>query len=464
MKLMPFNFDKFEDDKYLVSNLAGFHEVISDEELIDLSTAGTVKCNETLARLQSGLFVSPSSSEQAVTAALASGFSKKLIQELSFKPIFMIVPTLRCDHSCSYCQVSRASIEAQGYDLDEAHIPTIIDIIKRLSSGPYKLEIQGGEPLVRFDLVQKIYAEAEKTLNVSNFEFVITTSLSLLSDEIIQWAKNKNVHFSTSLDGESYIHNENRIISSSNSYELATKWIERIIDQLGFDRVSTVTTVTRSLLNHPDSILKAHDRLGLHDIFVRPISPYGFAKKQKKLDYSINEYMSFYKKLFKEISDYNDQGVPFREYSATVHVSRILNPRYSSYADLKSPSGLLLNCILFNYDGQIYGSDEMRMLQRVIKGADFSMGSVDAPNILTSLTASLIDQSFNFVHPGCSDCAYQPFCGSDPCQNISAQGESVGNKSLSTFCKYHMEMFRFIFSKIYSDNQARSLLSRWSDA
>ena len=33
----------------------------------------------------------------------------------------ILVPTLRCNLACSYCQVSRASIAAKGYDWSQRH-------------------------------------------------------------------------------------------------------------------------------------------------------------------------------------------------------------------------------------------------------------------------------------------------------------------------------------------------------
>ena len=41
---------------------------------------------------------------------------KSTPQELNY---FIIVPTLRCNLACSYCQVSRAHEGAQGFDWDE---------------------------------------------------------------------------------------------------------------------------------------------------------------------------------------------------------------------------------------------------------------------------------------------------------------------------------------------------------
>ena len=85
------------------------------------------------------------------------------------------------------------------------------------------------------------------------------------------------------------------------------------------------------------------------------------------------------------------------------------------------PSGVVLNCILFNYDGKVYGSDESRMLQKVNPEADFSAGEFASLSFSSNeYYRSALSSSFNFAMPGCDTCAYQPFCGADPCQNIES--------------------------------------------
>lgn len=464
MKIQPFNFETFTDGSSFLSNDAGFHSFLEKNQLISLIDTGTTGHPEIDKQLESKLFISSEDLVDLTSAAIGSAMGKSLMQQLSFRPIFMVVPTLRCDHSCRYCQVSRASITAKDFDLDESFIPHIIDSIKLLSTPPYKIEIQGGEPLLRFDLIKLIYEQAESILFPDTFEMVIASSLSLLDEEMLEWAKPKKVIFSTSLDGDQLVHDRNRILSTNSSYLLASEAIKRIQRTLGPNRVSTVTTVTDALLDNPDSILKAHLELGLNDLFIRPISPYGFAKnKSSPVSYSMTKYLSFYEKLLVSIEKYNKEGASFVEHSAAIHLKRVFNPGFSHYADLKSPSGVILNCILFNYDGKVYGSDESRMLQKVFKDVNFSAGPIEKPEFVKSdYYRTVIAQSFNFNQPGCDTCAFQPFCGSDPCQNISMQGEPVGDKSLSTFCQYHKGMFRLLLNHISSNNSIGNMLNRWS--
>lgn len=459
MTILPFNFERISEHNVFISNLAGYSLTIKNEHLHELISLGETSDEEVNKNLVSKFFIS----EDIVLTEkiLASAFGKKLQNEMHFSPIFMIVPTLRCDHTCKYCQVSRASLTAGQYDLDENLIPNIISHIKKLSSKPYKIEIQGGEPLLRFDLIQKIYQEAADKLGEDNIEFIITSSLSLLSDEMIFWSKEKPIFYSVSLDGTELIHNKNRVLPKGNSYQLVVKNIKKLQNAIGKSRVATVTTVTKALLDDPMALLLAHREVEIFDMFIRPISPYGFAKG--KNDYTIEEYLDFYEKLLNLIIHFNDEGIPFVEHSAAIHIKRLRNPNFCGYADLKSPSGLIFNSLLFNYDGKLYGSDESRMLQKVFPDINFSIGDIESLSFTQNpIYHQILSNSLNMLQIGCEKCAFQPFCGSDPCQNISLFGEPVGDKSLSRFCSYHKGMFKLLVRKIEEPTASAKMIKGWS--
>src|SRR5690349_2508946 len=56
----------------------------------------------------------------------------------------ILVPTLRCNLSCSYCQVSRAALDARGYDWSDETLGEVLKFIDELPSPRIKIEFQGG--------------------------------------------------------------------------------------------------------------------------------------------------------------------------------------------------------------------------------------------------------------------------------------------------------------------------------
>ena len=68
----------------------------------------------------------------------------------------IVIPTLRCDLSCSYCQVSRAPLNAAGYDWTDERLAQFERFVSTSDSDHLKLEFQGGEPTLRPDLLNDI--------------------------------------------------------------------------------------------------------------------------------------------------------------------------------------------------------------------------------------------------------------------------------------------------------------------
>lgn len=118
-------------------------------------------------------------------------------------PLHIFVVTLRCEHSCPYCQVSRRSADRDLYDMSFETALRGLDVAFSAPAPAIKIEFQGGEPLLKFDLIRTIVPIAKARASATNraVAFVITTNLALLTDEVLDFCKAHKIHVSTSLDG-----------------------------------------------------------------------------------------------------------------------------------------------------------------------------------------------------------------------------------------------------------------------
>ena len=55
----------------------------------------------------------------------------------------MIIPTLRCDLKCSYCQVSRVDQNLDGYDWSQETLKNFYSFVEKYGSNNIKIEFQG---------------------------------------------------------------------------------------------------------------------------------------------------------------------------------------------------------------------------------------------------------------------------------------------------------------------------------
>jgi His-Xaa-Ser system radical SAM maturase HxsB len=333
-----------------------------------------------------------------------------------------------------------------------------LELMFRSPAAGYTLEFQGGEPLLNFDLIRYAVPKAKeraakdgKILNI-----VITTNLALATDEILGFCRDEGIDISTSLDGPAFVHNANRPRPGGNSHEVTLKGIERARAILGHEHVAALMTTTRLSLNHPIEIIDEYVRLGFKSIFLRPISPYGFAvRTQARTGYEVGAFLNFYKTGLDYIIKLNRQGVEISEAFAKILLTKILTPFPTRFVDLQSPAGAGISVAVYNYDGDVYASDESRMLAEM-GDKRFRLGNVHDDGYQSIFGSeemvSLVESSIVESIPGCSDCAFQVFCGGDPVFHYATQGDQMGHRPTSSFCKRNMEIIQHLFSLLAEDD------------
>src|SRR3546814_5409639 len=126
--------------------------------------------------------------------------------------------------------------------------------------------------------------------------FVTTTNLALIDDDILGFCKDHGILLSTSLDGPADLHNANRPRRGNNSHELAVDGIRHARQILGENKVAALMTTTKASLGRVEDIVDEYRGNGLQELYLRPLSPYGFAVKTKWFKaYDISEWLTFYR-------------------------------------------------------------------------------------------------------------------------------------------------------------------------
>ncbi|HSS77990.1 MAG TPA: His-Xaa-Ser system radical SAM maturase HxsB [Thermoanaerobaculia bacterium] len=386
-----------------------------------------------------------------------------------FAKLHLFVVTLRCDHSCHYCQVSRVSTSRSKYDMTRETARRAVDLMFRSPSPALKIEFQGGESLLNFDVIRHVleYSQERNVLEGRDLEYVVATNLVPLTDEILEFLRAHSILLSTSLDGPELIHNSNRPRKGNDSHAITIRNLARAREALGHDRVSAVMTTTKLSLGHPREIVDEYVRQGFGSIFLRSISPYGYAVRTgEALRYETSEFLSFYKAALQRIIEVNREGRDLVEVYAQILLTKMLTPFPSFYVDLQSPAGAGIGAVAYNYDGEIYASDEARMLAEM-GDKTFRLGNVHEntyEDVFGGETVrALAADSVLEALPGCADCAFLPYCGADPIFNHRTQGDVIGHRPTSAFCSKNMGILRHLFGLIREgDPFIKDLFTRWA--
>jgi His-Xaa-Ser system radical SAM maturase HxsB len=463
--LLPARFTRLEDRKYIVTNLVGEWIEIDRDDVEKYISHKLEPHSNVYNDLKSKHLLMDQGSSIALDM-LALKWRTKLSRLSDFTGLHMFVASLRCEHSCPYCQVSRQSEDRDLYDMSETTADAALDLVFRSPAPAIKIEFQGGEPLLNFEII-KYVVEKAKDINVlerRNLAFVVATNLAVIDDDMLSYFREHDVLISTSLDGPADLHNANRPRPGKDSYERAVDGIERVRLALGRDRVSALMTTTEASLDRSRDIIDEYLRLGFDTIFLRPLSPYGFAVKTKWYGaYNAERWLKFYFEGLDYIVELNKQGNFFVEQYAATILAKMLTPFEPGYVDLMSPAGIGIGAVVYNYDGDVYASDEGRMLAEMGK-PKFKLGNVLENTyeeiFLSDALLDPLEDSYADSVPMCHDCAFQPFCGSDPVFHYATQGDTVGHKPTSEFCMRNMAIFKRLISMM-RDPEIKRIFMGW---
>lgn len=384
--------------------------------------------------------------------------------------LHIVVVTLRCNHKCLYCHASAGPEKNKDLDMSIDLAKDVVDAIFKSNNPNLNIEFQGGEPLLNWEVVKFIveYGREKEKIDKKNVQLSLVSNFSLMDDKKLNFLLKNKVSLSTSLDGPDIIHNKNRLFLDGNSHENVTKWLKKAT-RLYKKNCETflpgaLTTITKYTLPHHKELIDEYMSLGLPNIYLRNLNPFGFARRTwQQIGYTSEEFIEFYKKSMEYIISLNLEGKKIREQLATTFLMKILTDRDPNHMDYRSPCGAGIGQVAYNYDGDVYTCDEGRMFGRV--GDDsFKMGNLrenshkeimESEVVKSMCLASCLD-----TIPGCNECAYKPYCGVCPVYNYSEQGNIFGQMPTNGRCKINKAIFDYLFEKM-QDEKVKKIFEEW---
>jgi His-Xaa-Ser system radical SAM maturase HxsB len=466
LQLLPLRFERLETDRFLVANIVGDLLLLTGEELKRVVALDITPGDGLYERAFEKLLIA-GKGQRAQLQLLALRLRSRMAFLREATALHLFVVTLRCDHSCPYCQVSRQSVDRERFDMSDEMALRAVDVALSAPASRIKIEFQGGEPLLNFGLIRKIVAVAQERAASRNkaVEFVIASNLALLNDDILEFCRENDILLSTSLDGPADLHNRNRPRPGGNSHALAVAGIRRSQEVLGRSHVSALMTTTEASLDRVEEIVDEYLALNLGGIFLRQLSPYGFAIKTKQFArYGERDWQAFYERGLRYIIEVNRRGHHFPEFYASLLLKRMLSDRPIGYVDLRSPAGIGLGALVYNYDGKVFASDEGRMLAEM-GDRTFELGDLRTDDyrslILSEKLIGLIGTTLSQCAPQCSSCAYEPHCGAEPVFHYATHGDAIGIKPLSEFCARQKFLVQLLFEILDRGGEDAAVLRRW---
>ena len=341
-----------------------------------------------------------------------------------------------------------------------------IDLALQSPNPSLAFEFQGGEPLLAFPVIRDMVCYAEAQSGKKKIDFTVVSNLSLLTDEMADFFQEHRVTVCTSLDGPAAIHEKNRRAPAvgMSSYEKMCAGLQKLHERGIFP--GAVETTTRYTLAHARELIAEYVRQGMQTIFLRPLTPLGFARSDwQAVGYTVDEFLTFYRRALDEIFRLNREGVLLREQHAVFFLRKILQGRADNYMELRSPCGAGFGQLAYYYNGDVYTCDEGRMVAEAGDPA-FRLGNVYRDTYASLMrsdtcraaSAASVLESL----PGCCDCAYQPYCGVCPVVQYASSGNIFPREANTYRCQIYKGILDTLFAILkHGPEEEREILKAW---
>lgn len=466
-QLLPFQFKRCGDGTVLMVNEAGDYAFLPEPQFEAFARQDLDPEEEAFRILKGKHFVAEDDLPVAVDL-LANKYRTRKGFLRDFTSLHMLVITLRCNQDCQYCQVSAESDEAREFDMTPETARVIVERIFEGPSNHIKIEFQGGEPTLNWPALTAAVNHAEKLNKIAakNLSFVVCTNLTAISQEQLEFLQAHGISISTSLDGPASVHNKHRILrNGKDTYASFLDNLSLARQICGQDAASALMTTTRSNLSDFCLVVDEYLRLGFQGVFFRSLNPYGMAAENRDdLAYTPAEWLAAYRDGLDYIIEKNLEGNYFPEFFTTLLLTRILTPFPTGFVDLQSPTGAGIAGAIYDYQGDVFPSDEARMLSRMGDNY-FRLGNVRESSFKEIFNGrklrDIVSQGNVEVMPYCASCVYQAYCGVDPVRNYLETGDVVGKRPGSDFCEKAMGAFDILFEKLRKEDE-REMAVFWS--
>lgn len=317
-----------------------------------------------------------------------------------------------CNLNCIYCFEhckNASSMDPQvGIDIiDKAYR----ELDTKVTGSKFMLNFFGGEPFLNWNTMKAIIDHCnEKKYKIL---YGVTTNLTILNDEIIDYIDDNNMHLLVSADGLKSVHNKNRC----NTFDIVIKNLKKLIEaELGLFVEIRMTIMPEDISKAIDGV-KMFLQMGFDNICPMPVTDTYWSKEHiLELETFYGDLMELYVKLLNQTNSTRNFAIKNTDEILT----NVLEPEI--FIPYMCPIGGTRWCA-FDTNGDIYpchqiptSTDETRLQQKL--GNIYT--GVDESKIITQ------KREAQYIKPECDTCIAKAVCASGcPQENLRETGNDA---------------------------------------
>lgn len=230
-----------------------------------------------------------------------------------------------CNLRCKYCFASEGDYKGKRELMSFETGKRAIDFVIANSGPRHNIEIDlfGGEPLMNFDVVKQIvdYANVEGPKHNKNIRFTITTNVTLLNDELMQYIDKNMGNVVLSIDGRKEVNDKIRVRrDGTGSYDAIMPKLKKMVEIRDKSKQYYARgTFTRENLDFYNDVMHLADQ-GFKEISIEPVVlPDDDPMSLRKED--LPTIFEQYDKLSEEIVKRELEGDGFKFYHFAIDVN-----------------------------------------------------------------------------------------------------------------------------------------------
>lgn len=345
--------------------------------------------------------------------------------------------TNNCNLNCGYCYAGQGCYDNPGVvmRLETAcrSVDLVIDSVVRHDGNSATIGFFGGEPLLAFDLIEKIVdyvnARAPKSVVV---HYLVTTNGTRLNSEHVSMMKQNRFRVMLSIDGDSKMHNSYRVYpDGSGSYVDVVKAIEMLIDNVPLQARITIADENTAV----DKAVKHILMLGIRRIT--------YALDYKLSDQGFAQFMVSLKQMVADFRTAIMQGEYFDITNITEPVSAVVLRKKK-----RSHCNAGVSYLSVSAEGNLY------RCPRFTGNKCFSLGSVEQASegkvdkAVEQFGASL-KQGAESRTSECTDCPFKYLCGGI-CYHHAFSITGNEFATIPRECNYRRSLFSLVLELLCS--------------
>ncbi|MCU1769693.1 radical SAM/SPASM domain-containing protein [Pseudomonas protegens] len=308
-----------------------------------------------------------------------------------------------CNLACTYCF---EDVPTKGVKMSLETANSIVSSIAKLNlAKKFVVEFNGGESFSNLKTLKHV-VEGIKNSKIEedhDISYGVTSNLTFLNEEIIDFLKEFNFSLSVSLDGSKQDHDKNRIFSTGRGSH------EKVMNNIALLNKNAIEFSTVSVISEPGQLTRSYNFLKILRV---PYISFAIRRHSNRKPLEDVDYAQIADELFEAFHDsflsFKSKAFAPKVLDAVILIKNLISPHDPQYMCLRTPCGAGTNMITYDTLGDIY------ICQDLIKEKEFKICNASAPSPQVMIDSNEVVQKLRSRSPGqnrgCENCDFQMFC------------------------------------------------------